>query len=60
MNFLSMCVASIAMVVMASFEVITKVIDITLSIIAATGLFAFFSWFTSSGTLEKILNALAG
>lgn len=59
MNLLSMCIASISMLIAASFGVVTKVIDITLSIIAATGLFTFFSWFVSSRTFEIILNALA-
>lgn len=59
MNFLSMCVASISMLIMASFETVTKVIDITLSIIASTGIFTFFSWFALSGAFKTILNALA-
>ena len=58
MSFLSMCAASISMLIMASFETVTKVIDITLTIIASTGIFAFFSWFISSGAFETILHAL--
>ena len=60
MNFLSMCVASISMLIMASFETVAKVIDVTLSIIASTGIFAFFSWFVSSGACQEIINALVG
>ena len=58
MNILSMCVASISMLVMASFEAFSKIVDIVLNIITVTGIGALSSWFIYSGTLQKIIAAL--
>ena len=60
MNILSMCIASVSMLVMASFEVVSKIIDIVLNIIAVTGIGALSSWFIYSGTLQKIIAAILG
>ena len=60
MNILSMCIASISMLVMASFEVVSKIIDIVLNIVAVAGMWALSSWFVYSGALQKIIAAILG